>query len=353
MIVECPRCNARYRVDDDVASDEPTFKCSRCSHFFGQEAVAVVRAAKQAKETEAEELGAPIVGDDAEPPAAETTLPDPASPAFAPEPPVEPAPPPRRTPARSNRADPESLSLPFSTRPRDELPADELEEADDDREFDLDVEDEPSDDYSLGATDPASDARPRFIRDSEEYAPQRSRDRVGRPYLIFIGVLLLVFGNLALYLRNHPDTSERFLASVPFAGRILVENRLLQSRVYLRDIEGVYQQIKDGRTVFIVTGRAINTAEAPLKGVEIESALYDATGSPLIAKSIYCGNAMSLKIVKDLSSKEISILQRLQPPQRFEIAPGEAAGFSVVFLDPPDGFKEFSARVTAAQPALS
>jgi predicted Zn finger-like uncharacterized protein len=349
VIVECPRCNARYRVDDDVASDEPTFKCSRCSHFFGQEAVAVVRAAKQAKDTEADELAPPIVDDDADA-AAETTLPEPTSPAFTPEPPIEPAPPPRRTPAR-NRADPESLALPFSARPRDESPADELEA--DDREFTLDVEDEPSDEYALGATDPASDARPRFIRDSEEYAPTRSRDRVGRPYLIFLGVLLLVFGNLALYLRNHPDTAERFLASVPFAGRILVENRLLQSRVYLRDIEGVYQQIKDGRTVFIVTGRAINTAEAPLKGVEIESALYDGAGSPLVAKSIYCGNAMSLKIVKDLSSKEISILQRLQPPQRFEIAPGEAAGFSVVFLDPPDGFKEFSARVTAAQPALS
>ena len=352
MIVECPRCNARYRVDDDVASDEPTFKCSRCSHFFGQEAVAVVRAAKQAKGVEADEP--PVVGDDSEPAAVETPPPDPTSPAFAPEPPVEPALPPRRTPARSNRADPESLSLPFSTRSRDESPADEIEAtADDDPEFALDVEDEPSDDYALGAADPASDARPRFLRDSEEYAPQRSRDRVGRPYLIFIGVLLLVFGNLALYLRNHPDTAERFLASVPFAGRLLVENRLLQSRVYLRDIEGVYQQIKDGRTVFIVTGRAINTAEAPLKGVEIESALYDATGSPLVAKSIFCGNAMSLKIVKDLSSKEISILQRLQPPQRFEIAPGEAAGFSVVFLDPPNGFKEFSARVTAAQPALS
>ena len=46
--------------------------------------------------------------------------------------------------------------------------------------------------------------------------------------------------------------------------------------------------------MFCISG--VSTAEAPLKGVEIESALYDAAGAPLVVKSIYCGNAMSLKI---------------------------------------------------------
>jgi hypothetical protein len=87
--------------------------------------------------------------------------------------------------------------------------------------------------------------------------------------------------------------------------------------------------------------------------VQIESALYDAAGRAVETKSIYCGNAMSLKIVKDLSTKEISLLQRLEPPKRFEIRPGESAGFSVVFLNPPAGLKEFATRVVAAQPAAS
>jgi hypothetical protein len=166
-------------------------------------------------------------------------------------------------------------------------------------------------------------------------------------------VLVLFYGNLALYLRNHVPTTERTLAGIPLFGRVLVEDRLLQSRVYLRDLEGVFHRVKDGRTVFIVSGRAVNTADTAVKGVEVESALYDAQGTSIATKSIFCGNAMSLKIVKDLSSKEITILQRLQPPQRFEIAPGDAAGFSVVFLDPPEGLVEFSARVASAQPALS
>jgi hypothetical protein len=81
--------------------------------------------------------------------------------------------------------------------------------------------------------------------------------------------------------------------------------------------------------------------------------LLDASGKPVETKSIYCGNAMSLKIVKDLSMKEISLLQRLEPPKRFEIRSGESAGFSVVFVNPPTGLKEFTTRVVAAQPAAS
>ncbi|MGH7806307.1 MAG: zinc-ribbon domain-containing protein, partial [Candidatus Binatia bacterium] len=240
MIVECPRCNARYRVDDNVAADEPTFKCSRCSHFFGHEAVAVVRAAKQAKDTPDEELPEPVV---------EAATPERSAPESAPtqatKPIAPPEPPPRRTPTRAARPEPDSLSLPFSSpRSREETSGDDLDLPADEQEFTLDAEEDPADSYALGATEPAADARPRFIRDEEEYRDAPARDRLRRPYLIFLGVLLLVFGNLALYLRNHPETAERFLASIPFAGRILVENRLLQSRVYLRDIEGVYQQIK-------------------------------------------------------------------------------------------------------------
>jgi len=130
---------------------------------------------------------------------------------------------------------------------------------------------------------------------------------------------------------------------------VLAEDHLLQTRVQLQDVEGTYQQIKDERMVFIVSGRAINTSSEPLKGVQIESAVYDAGGKPIETKSIYCGNAMSLKIVKDLSTKEISLLQRLEPPKRFEIRPGESAGFSVVFLNPPRTLREFTARVAAAQ----
>lgn len=360
MIVECPRCNARYRVDEEVVADEPTFKCSRCDHLFSHEAGAADLVTEPEPSDPEPVTPAPaavdVEGGDEEEPA---EAPDGASPRG------------RRLGARRpTRADSSSLSLPFATSQSEPGGPSTIDDDEVDlpprrgpstsgreRHFDFDHDEEHAIDDDGDDDAAASDrsiGEPRFVRSfAASQAPVSSVDRLRRPVLIFLAVLLLFYGNLALYFRNHAAKAERSFASVPLFGRLLVENRLLQSRVYLRDLEGVFQRIKDGRTVFIVSGRAVNTAEAPVRGVEVESALYDAAGTSLLAKSIFCGNAMSLKIVKDLSSKEISILQKLQPPQRFEIAPGDAAGFSVVFLDPPAEFVEFSARVASAQPSIS
>jgi hypothetical protein len=154
---------------------------------------------------------------------------------------------------------------------------------------------------------------------------------------------VISYAIFTLDLLNHPARAEKLLASLPMVGNVLSEDHLSQTRIQLQDVEGVYQQIKEDRLVFIVSGRAVNTSNEPLKGVQIESTIIDAGNHTVEAKSIYCGNAMSLKIVKDLSPKEISLLQRLEPTKRFEIRPGESAGFSVVFLNPPRGLREFTA----------
>jgi hypothetical protein len=229
------------------------------------------------------------------------------------------------------------------------------------------VDDTPEDAFAFGddeeeapreeeppAPEPPDVDEPRFVRGEDELrVEETTASHPERVYFAFLALLALVFANLALYLRNHGDETERWLARLPVLGGLLTEDRLLQTKIQLQDLEGVYQQIKDDRTVFIVSGRALNTSEQPLKGVQIESGVYDEGGNPVETKVIYCGNAMSLKIVRDLSSKEISLLQRLEPPQRFEIQPGEAAAFTVVFMTPPPKLREFTARVVAAQPVVS
>lgn len=341
MIVECPRCNARYRVEEEVLRDDPTFKCSRCSHIFAYE------GGGEAPVAERRDAGAsppPVPGE-------------------------ETASPPRGAAVARERSRPVQESMSFSFAGRDggrvaraeepswtdeepswrppEPPPAPPREPQDDLAFDDDVEPQ-------AATGPFVDHEPRFVRGEDELRVEEEvRGATGRSYLVFLGLLLLLFGNVALYLRNHPRTAFALAAEVPILGPMINEDRLLHTKIDLRDLEGSYQQIKDDKVVFIVSGRAVNTSPLALKGVQIESVLYDASAKPIETKSIYCGNAMSLKIVKDLSPKEISLLQRLEPPQRFEIKPGEAAGFSVVFMSPPPGLKEFSARVVSAQRAVS
>jgi len=333
VIVECPRCRARYRVEADLLEQDQTFKCSRCGHIFAYQAESIAAA-------------------ESDPPA--KTDPEPAPIAVAPplaapiaKPEIVKPPPPRR--------DLDSLSFQFKPQEpqKEPEPTPEPEEELDDFTFE--------DDGPVARTPPSPPPRkslirdePRFVRGEDDLREdEEDRGGAGRPYLVFLGGLVLVYGLLTLNLLNHPTQAEKLLASLPMVGEVLAEDHLLQIRIQLQDVDGAYHQIKDNRVVFIVSGRAVNTSAEPLKGVQIESSLYDGAGRAIETKSIYTGNAMSLKIVKDLSSKEISLLQRLEPPRRFEIRPGESAGFSVVFLSPPAGAKEFTARVVAAQSSAS
>jgi predicted Zn finger-like uncharacterized protein len=322
LIIECPRCRARYRVESDVLSQDQTFKCSRCSHIFAHEArgtlepepVLEVRSAAPRRESAgggAESLAFTFSSGAQSAPATPTAMPP----------------------------------LPLTRRP--------VESAQDysfDEDVDLDSATRDADEEPV--VEP--DDEPRFVRGEDDLRVEPEPRRAGgRPYLVYLGLLVVAYAIVALDLFNHPARAEKLLASVPIVGSVLSEDHLLQTRVQLQDVEGVYQQIKEDRLVFIVSGRAVNTSNGALKGVQIESTIVDASDQTVETKSIYCGNAMSLKIVKDLSSKEISLLQRLEPTKRFEIRPGESAGFSVVFLNPPMGLKEFTARVAAAQPSTT
>jgi predicted Zn finger-like uncharacterized protein len=328
VIVECPRCSARYRVEEEVLKDEPTFKCSRCSHIFSYEG----GRSEPEPEPEPEPPRRPAAGTSSE--SLSFAFADPSSPEptrGVHTPPLPPPPPPD-----------------FSRRGRGE------EEEEEEFVFDDDAAEEEPLTSEAEAEEEDDDDEPRFVRGEDELrVEEEAQPRPLRPWIVFLGLLALLYANVALYMRNHPDEAIAALTRIPFAGRILTEDRLLQTRVLLEDVRGTYQRIKDDRVVFIVSGRAVNTAPQALRGIQIESSLFGADGGTLDSKSIYCGNAMSLKIVKDLSSKEISLLQRLEPPARFEVQPGESATFTVVFMNPPEGMSEFDARVVAAQRALS
>jgi hypothetical protein len=116
-------------------------------------------------------------------------------------------------------------------------------------------------------------------------------------------------------------------------------------------VTGAYQRIGT-QTVFVISGRAVNTATVPLHGVQIAGKLIGSDGGLLDQKVISCGNVISAKVLKDLTPQEVSILQKLNPPQHFTIGPGESSTFVIVFMDPPDAAAEFVTQAVAAPSGL-
>lgn len=343
MIIQCPYCSTRYDLDAArLTGPNPMFKCSRCRHIF------------------------------------------PAPAAGQPTPKASPA------PARARPSPPseESLTLPFEQprekNPAEAAPADDVEVAEAEEDFTLGTEERPND---LTIPDGDGDAEPELApahapaalthgeepeepneievdltRDDDEHAieePAPKRTRRARtpprehshviPLFVFLALVAAGYGGLTSALFANPALSDKLVGRIPLIGT-LGDERLLVRKVALSEVVGNYQRIKDGKDVFVITGKALNTAPVALQGVQISGRLFDNAGAPLgEPKVISCGNVISTKVLKDLTPQEVSILQRLSPPKKFVIEPGESSTFVIVFMDPPRQAVEFATQVVAAQ----
>ncbi len=333
MIVQCPYCATSYQLDPGrLTGANPTLKCSRCRQTF------------------------PAPSSKKRPPVPRSSAGKPISPAD------------------------ETLTLPFEpsgwkdtvTREPDASPADDLTVAESEEEFTLGTE-EPADELTVpdshtrgtartpavaSADDPEdpalehdldddAESRERTDRASGRSRSGRERSSIGA-LLIFLGVVAGGYGVLARALFASPALSDRFVGRLPLIGR-MSGDRLLTRKVALSEVVGNYQRIKDGKEVFVITGKALNTAGVALHGVQIAGELYNGARAMLDQKTIYCGNVISTKVLKDLTPRELSILQKLNPPKQFMIEPGESSTFVIVFMDPPRDAVEFTTRAVAAQ----
>jgi predicted Zn finger-like uncharacterized protein len=323
VIIQCPYCATSYQLEPArLAGKSPMLKCSRCDHIFP------APAAKSKKR-----------------PTPPLSVAEDAAPA----------------------AD-KNLTLPFheAAWKEDAEPADsedlkvaEPEEA----QFTLGDEDK-SEEFALPEETPEPDA-PALMKPStptsreeddetswsdEDTAeePRRRESNLVVPLLAFAGIVAAMYFVFASALVSSPALRNRVLGRVPFIGS-LGADRLMTRKVALSDVVGNYQRIKDGKEVFVITGKALNTAPVGLYSVQIAGKLYASDGRALDEKVIYCGNVISAKVLRDLTPRELSVLQKLNPPKRFTIEPGEASTFVIVFMDPPRGAAEFAVRVVAAE----
>jgi predicted Zn finger-like uncharacterized protein len=369
MIVACPYCATRFTLDEArLAGANPMLKCSRCRHVFPapspkKQAPASPKGAAAAQESlplPFEESGwkdeAPsVAGDDltisepeerytlgADGPADDLVLP--AHPAAEPDATLRDERPSARRAAAASRP-PAPAGAPVAAAgvgaAGDEDGAGGEGESDaDDAAADTLVHD--------AAPQPAS---PRGAsRRRSARGTRRREDESGKVWVlgVFLAVVLASYAMLTRALFASPNLCDHWLSRVPLLGSMGSEH-LLSRKVALSEVAGSYQRLRDGKQVFIISGKAVNTAPVALHGVQIAGKLFDSEGHEVDQKVIYCGNVISAKMLKDLTPPGISILQSLRPTKGFTIEPGESSTFVIVFMDPPPQAVEFGTQVAAAQ----
>jgi hypothetical protein len=148
-------------------------------------------------------------------------------------------------------------------------------------------------------------------------------------------------------LLTRPVLADRVLGVFP-AFADIQEEAVLARSVHLDALEANYQLIGDRETAFVISGYATSTATQPVRDVQVRGRLLDAEGQVLDEKSVYCGAATTPPVLSDLDTREVTVLQRIKPPDRFAIAPGADARFLIAFVDPPDGVARYAVDIVAA-----
>jgi predicted Zn finger-like uncharacterized protein len=344
LLVRCPQCETTYRLKaEKLSRPQVRLRCARCGHVFPytraetRRRVATGKREVQSAETPHPQL--PFAAEREEEPAAATD--DVHREA---EPPAktraqgerEPS-----VPSRNDKAEPKAVS---------KASRGASFQFDEDEDFTLGDEDEELN--ALPEPEPVAPPKPRPPRKPRP-APSVRDDR--GPFRTLVVLLLGCVASYAVYaatLLVRPDRAQALLSSIPLIGGGLGEERLWARRVRLDDVQAGLQQIKGGREVLVVSGKAVNTTTLPLQAVQISAELLGPRGQVLEQKVIFCGNVVSARVLRDLTPQEISLLQQVAPPKQFAIPPGEASPFVVVFPVDRDEQKrptEFRLRVLAAR----
>ncbi|MBI3302023.1 MAG: DUF3426 domain-containing protein [Deltaproteobacteria bacterium] len=305
MIVECPACHTRYRTDSSGVIDDNTFfECSQeeCRHVFSYSPPLFGGGGNDVASRSAPPLA----------PLAEHSQ------ALLGEEPIDPIP---SAPA-------------YTMKPPRKAPLDELE--------DFSPQEVP-----FYADTEGENRRIVFSRPASE-SPREVTLSLG-PFLLLLGFIVLGHAALGLYCLSHPADTEAALARLPLLGSLFTAERFSAQHIALSELAGHYWVTKDNLRVFAVFGKATNTAPLPSRSIQIEGAIYDASGKVAGQRVIFCGTETAPARLASLTVREIGILQNLVPPKQFNVPAGQAVDFLIVFTSPPASIAEFSSRVVAAQ----
>ena len=344
MVVECPACQTRYRVDAGlVVAGETSFECCQeeCGHIFVYTPPVLWRGNGQ--ECETEPLNLPSQSEAAHKDAQEIDPEDESGfndadssdrlPAFVGQE-IEPSPP-TEGQGRAPQAEQDERNEP-DVEPEGQSLADlqaELLAAPH-----IGPEDE--------AQPPAGDAGPEnpVAADLPPAALLSVRNVLALLGSVVFGYVLLSYSALA-----HPGQTQQILGQLPMVGSLFAVEPFSARHIRLDGLSGSFWLSKDNRRVFAVAGTALNTARVSAKRVRIEGTLYNGVGEQVGQQRVFCGSEARAELLANLTVRDINTLQKFVPPQGFHIPAGRTAACLLVFTRPPGSVAEISGRVVSVQ----
>jgi predicted Zn finger-like uncharacterized protein len=339
MIVRCPSCKTTYKVADKLVKDpKPVFRCSRCKHTFELES-----AETPERPVDSAHVAASLFSKTQQERALSFT--------FAP----------KKQEDEENRT--ESIHSPredfeFPARRTEDQSIGNVESTVDETltspEPDPGIGADKVLDSPEGISPQLSPSQPLpLARETTDNVlsldPYRDQPASTVPFLSLFGLLVVLFGLATAFHLAHPNVSEGIVRSIPLVGPSVLKNNHLKNSVALQSLHASHQTIQGNREVLVITGVAQNQSPVVIREVRVAGQLYNLEGKEIEQQIIWIGNAISPRIIRNMTVQDISDLQRLKPLKTFEIPPGDSIPFAIVFLKSSKEIKDFSCEVLTAE----
>jgi len=122
--------------------------------------------------------------------------------------------------------------------------------------------------------------------------------------------------------------------------------------INLAELNGYYTQNAEAGNVFVVTGIAVNNTNKARSFFQVKGILFSKKGEKLIQKEVFCGNVFSTKEVTTLprAKLEADLKNKMGSKlSNMNVAPGKSVPFTIIFFDLPQETAEFSVEVVGSQ----
>ena len=346
MLVKCPSCTTTYKVSDDLMQGAtPAFRCSRCKHTFELDLGAPPKPvtpppcdinSMPADDDEEKELNftfgprqlesesAGALGEE------ETAQLDSA---FRPP----------EAAVSTEEQYPQGSMPTVKSKPKKPFTmVDSSASVHNEKVLDPHVNIVPEEKTFEGLPPPPN-------KNISVLAPYRDQQASTLPYLTLFALLTLFFSLATAFQYVYPEILDSFIKKIPLIGTAVVKNTHLKNGVTLQSLRGSYQVIQGNRQVFLVTGVAMNQNPVIIREVSVGGETYSPDEKSIEQQNMWIGNAISPKIIRGMTTQDISDLQRLKPLKTFDIPPGDSVPFTIVFLKPAKGIKDFTCKVLSAE----
>ena len=302
MIVQCPECKTKYRLDDSRLKPGVKLKCTRCENIFFPDLSEVDQK--------------------------EQVLPEESS-AFD-----------EHVKTSEEKIEKGKSDMPESEESTEQQATQQEEQ--DSRVIE-------SEDKGV-----SSDLTLDLGRDENTGTKKKGKNKGIKVFLIIFLILLLFGGGGFAVYYFYPEV----IQYIPGLDKIKQDEEKEKQKekidvekvksISLEDVRQYFVTNEKIGNLFVVEGKAVNRFNKPKELIKLRATLYDDKGNVFKTREFYCGNTVSLFQLQVLTQEELeaSLNAKLGIlTNNTFIKPGGSTPFMVVFYAPPENVQEFGLEV--------